>query len=120
MAAVIASPHVCGIDIQLIAPKIKRIAGKFLNPAEMDSLNEEQIFHLHLYWGAKECLYKSYGRRKLNFKEHILIDPFQPNGDKGSFTGAVIKDSFSATYVLHFQRYDNYILVYSTQLDDHA
>jgi len=120
MAAVIASPIVCGIDIQLIVPKIERIAPKFMNKRELDSLADNPINHMHLYWGAKECLYKSYGKRKLDFKSDILIDPFTLHGDNGSFSGSVIKDDFSAQYQLHFQRYDDYILVYSLQLNDNA
>jgi len=118
MAAVIASPTVCGIDIQLIVPKIERITPKFMRPIELDSLDENQMLHMHLYWGAKECLYKSYGKRKLDFKKHILIDPFAFEGDSGTFTGSVVKDNFTAKYQLLFQRYDDYILVYSLQLND--
>lgn len=116
MAAVIASPIVCGIDIQLIVDKIERIAPKFMNEAEFDSLDENQILHMHLYWGAKECLYKSYGKRKLEFKSHILIDPFTLEGDEGAFTGTVKKGEFCERYQLYFKRYDKYVLVYSTQI----
>ncbi len=118
MAAVIASPHVCGIDIQLIVPKIKRIAHKFISQIELDSIMDNQILHMHIIWGAKECLYKSYGKRKLDFKKHILIDSFVLDGEYGSFKGTVKKEQFFARYQLHFQRYDDYILVYSTQLEE--
>jgi hypothetical protein len=118
MAAVIASPIVCGIDIQLIVDKIERIAPKFMNQAEFDSLDKNQLLHMHLYWGAKECLYKSYGKRKLEFREHILIDPFiLDDNDEGTFTGTVKKNTFLARYQLHFKRYDKYVLVYSTQME---
>jgi len=117
MAAVIASPVVCGIDIQLIVDKIERIAPKFMNQAEFDTLDKNQLLHMHLYWGAKECLYKSYGKRKLEFREHILIDPFTLDSDEGTFTGTVKKNTFEARYQLHFKRYDQYVLVYSTQME---
>jgi len=120
MAAVIASPIVCGIDIQLIVPKIKRIAHKFMNEPEFDSLDKQELLHMHIYWGAKECLYKSYGKRKLDFKKHILIDPFVLEEDSGTFTGWVSKDDFEQKYFLNYKRYDDYILVYSTQLEDHV
>ncbi len=120
MAAVIASPIICGIDIQLIVPKIERISPKFMNAAEFESLDKNQILHMHLYWGAKECLYKSYGKRKLDFKKHILIEPFTLLDESGTFEGWVIKDDFKQKYHLHFKRYEEYILVYSTQSEDHA
>ena len=117
MAAVIASPFVCGIDIQLIVPKIERIAPKFMSQAELKAIVNNPILHMHIVWGAKECLYKSYGKRKLDFKKHIFIDSFLLTKDSGTFTGTVKKDSFEARYQLYFQRYDDYILVYSTQLN---
>lgn len=120
MAAVIASPLVCGIDIQLIVPKIERIAKKFMSPTELEDIINDKIVHMHIVWGAKECLYKSYGKRKLDFKKHIFIDNFKLLGESGTFTGSVKKDDFYKRYQLHFKRYDNYILVYSTQLEDDA
>lgn len=116
MAAVIASPMVCGIDIQLMVDKIERIAPKFMNEKEFSSLDKNQVFHMHIYWGAKECLYKSYGKRELDFKKHILIDPFSLQTEEGTFTGLVQKNDFIARYQLHFKRYEDYVLVYSTQL----
>ncbi len=120
MAAVIASPLVCGIDIQLIVPKIKRIAQKFMSPSELEDIVNNEIMHMHIVWGAKECLYKSYGRKKLDFKNHIFIDTFKLQGDSGSFTGSVQKDDFEQRYQLHYKRYNDYILVYSTQLEEDA
>ncbi len=120
MAAVIASPSICGIDIQLIVPKIERIAKKFMSSTELDDIVNDKIVHMHIVWGAKECLYKSYGKRKLDFKKHIFIDTFKLEGGSGSFTGSVKKDDFNKRYQLYFKRYDNYILVYSTQLEDDA
>lgn len=120
MAAVIASPLVCGIDIQLIVPKIERISKKFMSQFELDHIINDKVLHMHIVWGAKECLYKSYGKRKLDFKKHIFIDSFTLEADFGVFTGSVKKDDFEKSYQLHFKRYDDYILVYSTQLEEDA
>jgi phosphopantetheinyl transferase len=120
MAAVIASPLVCGIDIQLIVPKIERISKKFMSQSELDDIDNNKIIHMHIVWGAKECLYKSYGKKKLDFKKHIFIDTFKLQGDSGSFTGSVKKDDFDKRYQLCFRRYGDYMLVYSTQLEDDA
>ena len=43
--------------------------------------------HLSVYWGAKEALYKAYGRKKLEFKQHILVEPFKYNLKKGICKG---------------------------------
>ncbi len=120
MAAVIASPLVCGIDIQFMVPKIERIAKKFMSPSELNDIQRNKIMHMHIVWGAKECLYKSYGKKKLDFRKHIFIDSIDLKGDSGSFTGTVKKNDFHKRYQLYFKRYDDYILVYSTQLEDDA
>ncbi len=113
LVAVIAAPVSCGVDIQNITPSVERIAHKFMSDKEMESLKPKtRQEHLHVYWGAKEALYKAYGRKKLEFKEHIIIEPFPYNLKKGKCKGHVIKGNFSATYTLCYQKIDNHMLVY--------
>ncbi len=113
LVAVIASPFSCGVDIQNITSSVERIAHKFMRDEEMKSLKPKtRMEHLSVYWGAKEALYKAYGRKKLEFKEHILVEPFNYNLKKGTCKGHVIKGDFSATYSLCYQIIDNHMLVY--------
>ncbi len=116
LAAVAASPKIVGVDIQKIVPKIKRIANKFMRPEELKVLSTNDIFHLHLFWGAKECLYKSYGKRKLDFRKHIHIEPFILRGEEGTFSGKVMKGDFKEEYKITYQKIDDYLLVHSIQL----
>lgn len=116
MAAAIAAPSSVGIDVQFVVPKIERIAFKFMRPVEMASLKETtRIEHLHVYWGAKEALYKAYGRRQLDFCEHIHITPFSYDPSGGHFKGKVEKDTYQAYYHLNYQIDGDYILVYAIQ-----
>ena len=112
--AVIASPHIVGIDIQKIVGKIERIQNKFLNDEELNALDPvHKIAMLHVYWGAKESLYKAYGRKGLNFKQHILIDPFVYN-DKGMhFSGSVVFGDYHKSFDIFASELDEYILVYA-------
>ena len=113
MAAAIAAPTTVGIDIQKIVPKIERIAHKFMRGEEMDSLEPaSRLEHLHVYWGAKEALYKAYGRKELDFCEHILVKPFTYDLSEGKTNGVVIKNSFRESYQLRYERIGDYILVY--------
>ena len=78
---------------------------------------------LHIYWGAKEALYKAYGRKQLNYREHIRIDlsavltcdeliediyPFQ-------FTGYVAKDSFFQDFKIDAVSIDGCVLIHCTE-----
>ena len=114
MAAAIAGPASVGIDIQNIVAKIVRIEHKFMRQPELQSLKAAtRIPHLHVYWGAKEALYKAYGRRQLDFCEHILIEPFEFNGVGGTFKGRVLKEDFDEEYLLTYRFVEKYILVYA-------
>ena len=116
MAAAIAGPGLVGIDIQHIVSKIERIAHKYMRPEETQSLRPEtRLEHLHIYWGAKEALYKAYGRRQLDFKANILVDPFELEFEKGIFYGKVIKDDYQAFFKLHYEMFNNHVLVYGIE-----
>ncbi len=101
LVAVIASPKVVGIDIQKIVPKIERIANKFLNVHELDGIPPgNRIQELHYFWGAKECLYKAYGRKKVEFKSELLVEA--PIITEGIFSseGYVLKENFPKIFNL--------------------
>lgn len=115
LAAVAASKNVIGIDIQKLVPKIKRIAKKFMREEELKSIVHEEILHMHIYWGAKECLYKSYGKRQLDFRKHILVEPFKLDKTYGIISGRVVKDDFNQSYKIVYQKLQDYLLVYSLQ-----
>ena len=116
IVAAIAAPRLVGIDIQKMVQKIERIAHKYMRDEEKESLNRDtRLEHLHVYWGAKECLYKAYGRKELEFKEHILIDPFNFDLNMGFFFGSVIKGDYNKKFVIHYEKIKDYILVYALE-----
>ena len=116
IAAVIAAPVLVGIDIQKIVEKINRIAHKFMRPIENENLiDETKLSHLHVYWGAKEALYKAYGRRALDFKQHIHIEPFEFTNQGGQFVGKIIKDEYFASFQLWYELIDDFVLVYAKE-----
>ena len=110
--ALIAGPQVVGVDIQFIVAKIERIAHKYMRDIEMDSLAEQtRLEQLHVYWGAKEALYKCYGKRQLDFRQHIHITPFDYSAQGGTTTGQVVKEDFSAHYQIYYRKDGEFILV---------
>lgn len=73
--AAMIGPRPCGVDIQVYTDTVTRIASRFMTEADLQRADRapDRHRHLHLIWGAKECLYKAYGRRQLGFREHIFI-----------------------------------------------
>jgi len=112
VAVIIDEKENVGIDIQKIVPKIERIAHKYMRPVETKSLRKAtRVEHLHIYWGAKEALYKAYGRKELDYKAHLHVKSFKYE-EKGMTTAIVKKDEFKAFFNVHFEKLGNFMLVY--------
>jgi 4'-phosphopantetheinyl transferase len=117
LAAAIAAPRSVGIDVQFLVTKIERLAHKFMRPEEMASLHpDKRLEHLHVYWGAKEALYKTYGRRELDFCTNILVDPFSFDLRRGSARARIVKEDFQADFQLRYRQLGDYILVYAVEI----
>lgn len=111
LAAVVVSDNPIGVDIQEITPKIQRVAHKFMRTAELKTLSEtHSTEHLHIYWGAKEALYKAHGKKGLDFRQHILVEPFYYL-PKGNTTGKVVKSSYDKTFDIQFDTFNEHCLV---------
>ncbi|MDQ3016965.1 MAG: 4'-phosphopantetheinyl transferase superfamily protein [Bacteroidota bacterium] len=76
--AAMISDAPCGVDIQIYSHTVERIVHKFLTEAEFNEKGplKNRWHQLHLMWGSKECMYKAYGKRKLEFREHIHISDY--------------------------------------------
>ena len=104
-SAAIAHPRACGIDVQRMVPRIRRLAHKFVNAREQQQLREaDELVQLHLLWAAKEAMYKAYGRRQVDFREHLRVDL-----DGGS--ARLTKDDTVMEFGLWQRVYEGFVLV---------
>ena len=111
-AAAIAHPNPCGIDVQRIVPRIRRIANKFIGPGEQIQLTPEfELLQLHLIWSAKEAMYKAFGLRQIDFKKHLFVDfgPFSAATTKG--TAYLKKHDAEMLFDLDFKIFEEFVLV---------
>ncbi|SIT91905.1 4'-phosphopantetheinyl transferase superfamily protein [Pontibacter indicus] len=110
-AVILSEKYDVGIDLELVSPKALRVADKFLTDKEktFTSDNEQQTC---LYWSAKETLYKMYSRKRLIFKENLLVEPAQ-SPENNLLQGHVITDNFSKLYQIHHEVLHNHVLTYS-------
>ena len=116
MAAVMAAPRSIGVDIQKVVSKIERIAHKFMREEESGSLVETtRLAHLHVYWGAKEALYKAYGRKELDFKQHLIVSPFEFREEGGNFVATINKGDFNQNFTLEYEYFNEFVLVYGME-----
>lgn len=111
LAAAIKAPIACGIDIQVLQDKIFRIQSKFATEKESGPNPSKE--HLHVLWGAKEAMYKAFGKRGLDFKAQMFLEPFeyQPNG--GTTQGSVTKEGETLFFDIHYLSLQNQMLVWA-------
>lgn len=111
-AAAIAHPNPCGVDVQRIVPRIRRMAHKFVGAAEQAQLiPEHELLQLHLIWSAKEAMYKAFGRRELDFCRNLFVDFAGYSPDKMTATAFLQKDEIEMVFDLDFRRYEDFVLV---------
>ncbi len=102
-----------GIDIEKQREKILKIAHKFTpfeeykTIANVDALTSK----LTIVWGAKESLYKIYGKKKLLFLHHIYIEDFMFADEKT--TGEIRYDGETSTHKVHFLEFEGFACVYA-------
>jgi phosphopantetheinyl transferase len=115
--AVIVSDKKVGIDIEKQRDKIKLIAPKFTPIEEYKALGdgEDLIRKLTIVWGAKESLYKLYGKRGLLFLHDIFVEDFNISEEKT--TARVTHDQIVTYYTLNFLEFENFTCVYAIAND---
>ena len=112
-AIAISKKDPVGIDIEKQRDKIIKIGHKFTpidafkNIIDQDSL----VRKLTIVWGAKESLYKIYGKRQLRFLEHIDIKDFDLVSNKT--IGMINHENFTSNHSIEFLELEGYTCVYA-------
>lgn len=102
-----------GIDIEMQRDKILKIAHKFTPFQEYKTIanHSAMVSKLTIVWGAKESLYKIYGKKKLLFLENIYIEDFRFEDEET--TGDINYDGIRTSYQVHFLEFDGFTCVYA-------
>lgn len=112
VAVIVSKKQDVGIDIEVLADRIEKIAKKFISPAEWKFLaNETKREQMYVLWCAKETLFKLYSKGELDFKENLSVSPFSYR-QKGSIHARVQKNSFVRDYTLCYEEMNDCMLVY--------
>lgn len=116
--AAMISDVACGVDIQVYNDTVSRIAPRFLSAEEQEMAAgfRQPVSGLHVLWGAKECLYKAYGKRKLGFREHIFIRHLDFISGKGK--GEIAYEGLHLPYEIEFRLLPECAWVFGLQRAD--
>lgn len=111
-AVIISESQKVGIDIEIIKPKIEKIAFKFLSNIELKNIDTQNtIPYLYVCWCAKEALYKMNGLRETSFKNHIFLQPFTFKSH-GNFKATINKDQQTNDFTVFYKQINDYMLGY--------
>jgi 4'-phosphopantetheinyl transferase len=114
-ALLISKKYKVGIDIEKMDPKVLRIRHKFMSATELSWIsNEDAIAQLYASWCAKEAMYKLYGEKKLDFREHLFVAPFSYS-NSGMIKGKISKGAYYAEPDVHYERLEEYMTAYVFQ-----
>jgi len=113
-ALIINREHEVAIDIEKISAKVETTRKKFVNEEEEKYLSKQnEKIHLLLYWSAKESLYKLLGIDKLDFKNNLHIQAFEPViGEWSDFEAYETKTKFQNCYKIKYFVHEDYVLTY--------
>jgi len=112
-AIIISKKDVVGIDIEMQRDKIVKIAHKFTPLEEYKTIanHDALVSKLTIVWGAKESLYKIYGKKKLLFLHHIHIEDFRFSDEKT--TGVIKYEGHVSNHEIHFLEFEGFTCVYA-------
>lgn len=98
-----------GIDIEQISDRILRIEDKFCNKADKMCIDPgKHAESLLLIWTAKESMYKLYGRKEVDFKLHMTVEPFEID-QEGRFYARFHKGETNTRFLLEFQFFNGHV-----------
>ncbi len=111
--AILLSRHSkAGIDIQEVNAKVNKAPGYFLHETEVAQIPDaHRAEMLHVYWSAKEALYKYHGG-DIDLKDGIRIMPFAWVA-QGTITGHIIANDTVEKVSLKYEMMGKYLLVYT-------
>ena len=112
-AIIISKKKPVGIDVEKQRDKIVKIAHKFTPIEEYNTIanHEALVSKLTIVWGAKESLYKIYGKKKLQFLHHIYIEDFSFIDTKT--TGVIKYKGYVSSYDICFLEFEGFTCVYA-------
>jgi 4'-phosphopantetheinyl transferase len=111
-AVIICKGKKVGIDIEKVSTKIERIAKKFLSEKELEFISEDKrVEHMYVCWGAKESLFKLYGKGNLPFIEGIHLEPFIIKNE-GNLKAEIVKEDYNQKFKVDYIFYEDYVLTW--------
>lgn len=103
----------CGIDLEIVKDKVRRIKEKFLKTEELTFIDPaHEILQLYACWCAKEAVYKLQGNKGVSFLHDMTIRPFNYKA-QGVMTLDLMKEGTLTTFQVYYEQFQDYMLGYA-------
>ena len=103
-----------GIDIEIIHPRIAKVAHKFLNEQEKAMIagldDKDQLNQMAFLWAAKEAMYKKHEQLGIDFAKDFNILELT-TGDRGTVAAEILHKGVHAKVALDFHFGTDYVCV---------
>ncbi|MBI1306456.1 MAG: 4'-phosphopantetheinyl transferase superfamily protein [Bacteroidetes bacterium] len=110
-AVAIHGPNPVGIDVEEISNRVERIAKRFVSDIEESWIRpENRNEDLFQIWCAKEAIFKLYGRKSVDFKNHIKVTSI-PEATSQSFEVQFLKYE-PVSFLAHQIKIGNHLIVW--------
>lgn len=111
-AVIIYEGKKVGIDIEKISERILKIKNKFLSFEELKFISAtNELEQLHVCWGAKESLFKLYGKGSLPFIEGIKINAFEYS-KTGQVAASIAIPAYHANFNVQYLKHEDFMLTW--------
>jgi len=113
-AVAVSDTDSIGIDIEIIHPRILKVAHKFLNEAEMEMIanlpESAQLNQMAFLWAAKEAMYKQYEKLGIDFVKDFNVLQIA-NEQTGLVPAQILHKGLSQKVNLDYHFGEDYVCV---------
>lgn len=115
----VISSHQAGCDIERYQERILSLGHRFMTEKEKKWINDDhRLEKTHLIWGIKESVYKTWGKKRIDWKEQIHIDPIEWEPQIGSFTGKIGNATGTMYFRGEYEYFPRFLFVWSIETQD--
>lgn len=114
--ACVISTSRSGCDIERYQERILSMAHRFMTKEERQwAAGQHELLKTHLMWGIKESAFKTWGRKKIDWRAHIKIGPLDWDPSEGEFSGVIGNQSGSLSFHGGYEYYSDFLFVWSIE-----
>ena len=98
-----------GVDVESVSPRIQKVKERFLSPQELEwhAAATNHLRHLTILWCIKESVYKYASISGLDFRNQIVVLPFNSGNDGEAFCQLIQNNGEFTLISLNYEDIDS-------------